>query len=47
MAVRDTLVVEPGRYPFRDVVKVGVALLLLTYLVTLTVAPIIFPFNAS
>jgi di/tricarboxylate transporter len=40
-----TLVVEPGRYRFMDFVKVGVPLLLLTYLVTLTVAPLIFPFN--
>lgn len=42
-----TLVVEPGRYGFKDFVKVGVPLLLLTYLVTLLLAPLIFPFNAS
>lgn len=41
-----TLVVEPGRYRFMDFVKVGVPLLVLTYLVTLTVAPLIFPFDA-
>jgi di/tricarboxylate transporter len=40
-----TLVVEPGRYSFMDFVKAGVPLLLLTYLVTLVVAPLIFPFN--
>ena len=39
-----TLVVEPGRYGFTDFVKVGVPLLLLTYLVTLLVAPLVFPF---
>jgi di/tricarboxylate transporter len=42
-----TLVVEPGRYKFMDFVKVGVPLLLLTYAVTLLVAPLIFPFSAS
>lgn len=39
-----TLVVDPGRYQFMDFVKVGAPLLLLTYLVTLVVAPLIFPF---
>jgi len=42
-----TLVVEPGRYKFTDFVKVGVPLLFLTYLVTLFVAPLIFPFGVS
>jgi di/tricarboxylate transporter len=42
-----TLVVEPGRYGFMDFVKVGVPLLLLTYVVTLLVAPLVFPFNPS
>ncbi len=42
-----TLVVEPGRYSFMDFVKVGVPLLLLTYVVTLLVAPLIFPFSAT
>ncbi len=42
-----TLVVDPGRYRFTDFVKVGVPLLLLTYLVTLLVAPLIFPFYPS
>jgi di/tricarboxylate transporter len=41
-----TLVVDPGRYQFMDFVKVGTPLLLLTYLVTLIVAPFIFPFYA-
>ena len=40
-----TLVVEPGRYRFVDFVKVGVPLLLITYLVTLLVAPLVFPFT--
>ncbi len=40
-----TLVVDPGRYKFTDFVKVGVPLLLLTYAVTLLVAPLVFPFN--
>ena len=40
-----TLVVEPGRYGFIDFVKVGVPLLLLTYVVTLFVAPLIFPYH--
>jgi di/tricarboxylate transporter len=42
-----TLVVDPGRYRFTDFVKVGVPLLLLTYLVTVLVAPLIFPFHPS
>lgn len=42
-----TLVVDPGRYQFIDFVKVGVPLLLLTYVVTLFVAPLIFPFHPS
>jgi len=41
-----TLVVEPGRYKFTDFVKVGVPLLLLTYVVTLFVTPLVFPFDA-
>ena len=40
-----TLVVEPGRYQFMDFVKVGVPLLLLTYLATVLVAPLVFPFT--
>ena len=42
-----TLVVDPGRYKFTDFVKVGVPLLLLTYLATLLVAPLIFPFHTT
>jgi len=42
-----TLVADPGRYKFTDFVKVGVPLLLLTYVVTLFVAPLVFPFHPS
>lgn len=42
-----TLVVDPGRYRFTDFVKVGLPLLFLTYLVTVLVAPLIFPFYPS
>jgi di/tricarboxylate transporter len=42
-----TLVVDPGRYRFTDFVKVGVPLLLLSYLVTVLVAPLVFPFTAA
>jgi len=42
-----TLVVDPGRYRFTDFIKVDVPLLLLTYVVTLLVAPLIFPFHPS
>jgi len=42
-----TLVVEPGRYGFMDFVKVGVPLTLLTWLVTLIVVPLFFPFEIS
>ena len=38
-----TLVVEPGRYRFVDFVKVGVPMLVLTWLVTVLVTPIFFP----
>ncbi len=41
------LVVEPGRYRFLDFVKTGVPLLLLTYVVTLLVAPLLFPYGAG
>jgi di/tricarboxylate transporter len=40
-----TLVVEPGRYKFMDFVKLGVPLLLLVYVVTLLLAPVIFPYG--
>jgi di/tricarboxylate transporter len=39
-----TLVVDPGRYRFGDFLKLGLPLLLLTYLATLIVAPLVFPF---
>lgn len=39
-----SLVVEPGRYQFMDFVRVGLPLLVLTYLTTLVVAPLVFPF---
>ena len=42
-----TLVVEPGKYGFADFIKVGVPLLFLTYLATLLVAPLIFPFHPA
>jgi di/tricarboxylate transporter len=42
-----TLVVDPGRYKFTDFVKVGVPLLVLTWLTTLVVAPLVFPYAAS
>lgn len=42
-----TLVVDPGRYKFTDFIKVGVPLLLLTYVVTLVVVPLLFPFDSS
>ena len=38
------LVVEPGRYGFMSFVKVGAPLLLLTYVATAVVAPLLFPF---
>ncbi len=42
-----TLVVEPGRYKFSDFIKVGVPLLLLTFVVTILVTPLVFPFHAT
>jgi di/tricarboxylate transporter len=42
-----TLVVDPGSYRFSDFVKVGAPLLVLSYLTTLAVAPLIFPFQPS
>lgn len=41
-----TLVIDPGRYRFMDFIKIGPPLLLLTYIVTLVVTPLIFPFSA-
>ena len=42
-----TLVVEPGRYRFADFVKVGIPLVLLVWLTSLLVIPLIFPFHPS
>lgn len=39
-----TLVMEPGAYKFGDYVKVGVPLLVITWLVTLLVTPWLFPY---
>jgi di/tricarboxylate transporter len=39
-----TLVVDPGSYKFMDFVKVGTPLLVLAWLTTLLVAPLIFPY---
>ena len=39
-----TLVVSPGGYRFMDFVKVGTPLLVLTWLTTLLVVPLLFPF---
>ncbi|MGI9248294.1 MAG: SLC13 family permease, partial [Woeseiaceae bacterium] len=39
-----TLVVEPGNYRFADFLKVGLPLLVLTCLVTVLIAPLLFPF---
>ena len=39
-----TLVVGPGGYRFGDFVKVGLPLLVLTWLTTLLVTPVFFPF---
>ncbi|GAB3097452.1 TRAP transporter large permease subunit [Aestuariicella hydrocarbonica] len=39
-----SLVVEPGRYQFIDFVKTGLPLLALTYLTTMLVTPLLFPF---
>lgn len=39
-----SLVVEPGRYKFIDFIRTGLPLLCLTYLTTLLVAPLLFPF---
>ena len=40
-----TLVVEPGRYRFMDFVRVGLPLLVLTWLATLIITPLVFPFE--
>ncbi len=39
-----TLVVDPGRYKFGDFVKAGVPLLLLAWIVTVLLAPVLFPY---
>ncbi len=41
----NTLVLGPGNYRFADFAKVGIPLQLLALLVTLTLTPIIFPFD--
>lgn len=40
-----SLVVEPGRYVFTDFIKTGLPLLVLVYLTTLLVTPLVFPFH--
>ena len=40
-----TLVADPGSYKFTDFVKVSVLLLVLSYAVTILLAPVLFPFN--
>ena len=40
-----SLVVEPGRYVFTDFIKAGLPLLILVYLTTLLVAPLVLPFH--
>ena len=40
-----TLVVAPGGYKFGDFIKLGIPLLLLTWIVTLILAPLVFPFT--
>jgi di/tricarboxylate transporter len=39
-----TPVVDPGHYRFADILKLGIPLFLLTWLVTLAVAPLVYPF---
>jgi transposase-like protein len=39
-----TLVVAPGSYKFGDFIKIDVPLLVLTWIATLLVAPLVFPF---
>jgi di/tricarboxylate transporter len=43
----NTLVVGPGQYRFGDFVKVGVPFTLLVMIITVTVVPWLFPFEAS
>jgi len=40
-----TLVVEPGKYKFLDFVKVGGPLLVITWIVSMLVTPVVFPFQ--
>jgi len=40
-----TLVVEPGGYRFTDFIKLGVPLLLLTWLIAVLLLPCLFPFD--
>ena len=39
-----TLVVEPGKYRFADFLKVGLPLVLVTWVVNMLVTPLVFPF---
>ena len=45
VALLVTLVVEPGSYRCMDFVKVGAPLLVLAWLTTLLVAPLVFPYS--
>ena len=39
-----TLVVEPGHYRFMDFVKVGSPMVLITWIVTMFLTPLVFPY---
>ena len=39
-----TLVVEPGHYRFMDFVKVGLPMVLITWIVTMLLRPLVFPY---
>jgi len=41
------LVMGPGKYRFADFVKLGIPMLVITWLITIAITPLLFPFDAS
>ena len=39
------LIVEPGKYRLADFIKAGVPMLILTWIVTVLLVPVLFPFG--
>lgn len=39
------LVMGPGKYRFADFMKLGIPMLVITWLITIAITPLLFPFD--